>query len=241
MLQTTITDKQQEILSLLYRFRFLNRKHLQTLLNNTDHTRINRWLKDLTEKQYTGRIFKRSWTQNSQPAVYYLSQNGIRYLRNSKNISNAVLQKYYKDRDRSQAFINRCLFIADLYTASMPEDRQGYTFYTQADFTRGSMMTELKPDLVLKDSSEKQPCYTLYQLFPEGMPRFAVRKRAEQYMEFFSNGDGTGLQAKLIFICHSQSLRMYLDRYVKRLLQDDSIDLNIQVTDYDSARKGSVL
>ena len=47
-----ITPKQQEIPKLIYKFRFLNRIQIQTLLNHKDKRRINSWLKDLSEKEY---------------------------------------------------------------------------------------------------------------------------------------------------------------------------------------------
>ena len=69
MLLPTITNKQKEILLLLYRFRFLNRIQIQTLLNNKDYKNINLWLKDLTTKNYTGKIFERTPGIN-KPAIY---------------------------------------------------------------------------------------------------------------------------------------------------------------------------
>ena len=44
----SITPKQQTILRLLYRFRFLNRLHIQQYLSHTNHKRIILWLNDLT-------------------------------------------------------------------------------------------------------------------------------------------------------------------------------------------------
>ena len=46
-----IAAKQQEIPKLIYKFRFLNRIQIQTLLNHKDKRRINSWLKDLSEKE----------------------------------------------------------------------------------------------------------------------------------------------------------------------------------------------
>ncbi|MDA1317406.1 MAG: hypothetical protein O3B87_05310 [bacterium] len=69
MLLPTITNKQKEILHYLYRFRFLNRIQIQSLLNHKDPKNTNVWLKDLTTKNYTGKIFERTPGIN-KPALY---------------------------------------------------------------------------------------------------------------------------------------------------------------------------
>src|SRR5579884_2239122 len=105
-----ITTKQQEILKLLYRYRFLNRTQIQTLLNHKDKRRIISWLKDLREKQYVDwRYDATDFIAKSQPAIYYLSLNGIRYLRQLDIYPNEDLRKRYKEPNRTQVFIDRCL------------------------------------------------------------------------------------------------------------------------------------
>ena len=41
-----LTPKQQNILVLLYQYRFLNRIQIQTLMGHKDYRRINAWLAD---------------------------------------------------------------------------------------------------------------------------------------------------------------------------------------------------
>ena len=67
-----ITKKQLEIITLLYRFRFLNRLQIQKLLNQKQKNRINYWLKDLYDKKIIGRNYSKKFGDNIKPAVYYL-------------------------------------------------------------------------------------------------------------------------------------------------------------------------
>ncbi len=62
--QQTITKKQETIISLLFRFRFLDRAQIQKFLNHKDEARINEWLKDLTEKEYINRSFIRKFLKD---------------------------------------------------------------------------------------------------------------------------------------------------------------------------------
>jgi hypothetical protein len=76
-----ITSKQQDIVELLYRYRFLNRIQIQSFMGHTDKRRVLAWLKDLREKQYVTWIYSTDFTEKTKPAIYYLGLNGIRYLK----------------------------------------------------------------------------------------------------------------------------------------------------------------
>ena len=76
-----ITKKQQVILKLLYRFRFLNRIQIQALMRHKDPKTINLWLRDLRAKGYVEWIYSTHFAEKTKPAVYYLGLNGVRCLR----------------------------------------------------------------------------------------------------------------------------------------------------------------
>lgn len=242
MIHTNITNKQKEILLHLYRFRFLNRLQLQQLLNHTTYKRINLWLKDLTEKEYTTRIFKRSWTENSTPAKYYIALNGIRFLKTQPNCKKEYLEKLYREKDRSEKFIDKSLFIANVYLkfiGDFKNDISNYKFSTQSDLTPKSIVSDIMPDFLIIRSNNTTKHFNLFQLFPEGTPRFAVRKRIEKYMTFLTEEDGTQLSANLHLIAQTDALHKYLTRHVERILQDESISVPIRVSTYDQiARHG---
>src|SRR5450830_1672307 len=108
-----ITNKQQEILTLIYQFRFLNRVQIQTLLNHKDYKTINQWLKDLTDKEYINRIYSNKPGENMKPAIYYLSLNGIRCLK-ALEFSSVQLKKLNREKERSESFISKHILIADI-------------------------------------------------------------------------------------------------------------------------------
>ncbi len=243
MLQTHITNKQKEILLLLYRFRFLNRLQLQQLLNHTTYKRINLWLKVLTEKEYITRIFKRSWTENSVPAKYYIAKHGIRFLKTQPDCQPEYLKKLYREKDRSQQFINRCLFIADIYIHYLKDSSNktsAHSFYTQSNYTPTSIIRDIHPDFVILTGKDDTHHFNLYQLFPEGIPRYAVRKRIEQYMTFLTEGEGTDLPASLYLIVQSEILYKYLIRHIQKLLEDESIDVPTCLATYEQVAQHGI-
>lgn len=105
----TLTNQQHDILLHLLRFRFLDRSHLQRLLNLTDYKYLNKNLQQLTEHDYIAKI-----TRTKSPTVYHLAPNGIRELKTHPKVDERSLGKLTRESDRSDAFIQRCLIIASI-------------------------------------------------------------------------------------------------------------------------------
>lgn len=121
----TITNKQKEILDLVFKFRFINRHQIQRLFNHKDARRINTWLRDLVSKNYLRRIYSTKLLENTKPAIYHLGNNGIIFIRSNKgeeyHVENEQLdfkhmKKFYEDKHASQIFIIHCVAIAEFYT-----------------------------------------------------------------------------------------------------------------------------
>jgi hypothetical protein len=90
-----LTPKQKEILVFLYRFRFLNRHHIQQILNHKDHRRINTWLKYLSKKNFLGRIYLKKFGSITIPAIYYLKTKSREVLKTYRPFS-IILIKFKK-------------------------------------------------------------------------------------------------------------------------------------------------
>ncbi|MCL5675764.1 MAG: replication-relaxation family protein [Patescibacteria group bacterium] len=120
-----ITNKQKEIIDLVFKFRFINRHQIQKLFNHKDSRRINTWLKDLVSKNYLGRIYSKKLLENTKPAIYFLSNNGIIFMRSNKGeeyqaeneqLDFRHMKKFYEDKNASQTFIDHCIAISEFYT-----------------------------------------------------------------------------------------------------------------------------
>jgi hypothetical protein len=150
-----LTKEQQEILRLLYSFRFLNRIQIQALLNHKDPKTINLWLRDLRAKGYVEWIYSTHFAEKTKPAIYFLALNGVRYLRTltrkSKDDGKVAvvpgyppeeLRKRYKEPTRSQTYIDRCILVADCAIALEQENTANeanskkvrYYYQTEADY-----------------------------------------------------------------------------------------------------------
>ena len=89
-----LTTKQQEIIHLLYRYRYLDRIQIQTLMRHKDKRRVLAWLKDLRDKDYVEWIYSTDFIEKSKPAIYYLGINGVRYLKTVQWDNDGTLEPF---------------------------------------------------------------------------------------------------------------------------------------------------
>lgn len=249
MTLSTITNKQQQIIRLLYRHRFLDRKQIQTLLQHKDKRRIITWLKDLREKQYVQWIYDGDdFAAKTKPAIYYIGLAGIRYLKMTGDYPTFELRKRYKEAGRKQSYISRCLLIADCCIALDDKAKTSqslrYTYVTEADYSDldspySPTLGELKPHLYFeKDDSKSNTTYVM-ELFDALLPRYQVRKRLREYLKDKKAG-ASNLVALLAF--SSTADLLYAKRRLRLLLEDDDEEgeLIIRLTTVDKIKKDGI-
>ncbi len=238
----TITDKQQEVLLLLYRFRFLNRKHIQSLLHHKTFNRVNQWLRDLTIKDYIGKIESTSPTITTVPTIYHIGRNGIKYLKKQDVCQRSYIQRMYADHKRKLEFIQRSLFIADIYLSLYEKHaaNKGFEFYTQSDYSVDGMIKEIFPHFVYR--KRESDMLNITEIFSDTMPRYAIRSRIARYLTFFTNKEWTQLEQvpNILFICPSEVLEQYIYLKVGKYMAEEDIEGPIYVTTEDQVRKNSI-
>ncbi len=231
-----ITNRQQDILLLLYRFRFLNRLHIQSLLHHKNTKSINTWLKDLTDKKYLGRIISDTAKINNTPSIYYLSLNAIKFLKTQSVCKTQYIPKLYKENTRSKQFIHKCLFIADiyLYLLNKYSTSSRFAFYTQSDFTPTGIIKEIFPHFVFR-KTQGQPFFVA-ELISTKTPRFALRTRIEKYTTFFTEGNWIKKEKppNILFICPDNTIKKFVVKYTKETLEAENADIDFFVTETDS-------
>jgi hypothetical protein len=241
-----ITPKQQEILKLLYKYRFLNRTQIQTLLNHKDKRRIISWLKDLREKEYIDWQYDATnFIAKSQPAIYYLSLNGIRHLRSLNERPIDELRKRYKESTRTKAFINRSMLIADCCIAltNKSDDNLRYAFSLPADYIDPNdprhYLNELKPHLYFSKYHDGDITEYLLENFEQTLPRYQLKKRLKDYVEYLNDSDTDSLV--VLLACASTADLLYVKRGIRKLMDDsDEQMLQIRVTTLDKIRASGI-
>lgn len=243
-----ITKKQQEIIKLIYRHRFLNRIQIQALLGHKDYKTINLWLKDLRTKQYVGWYYSTDFISKTKPAIYYLKLNAIHFLKQQAP-QLSELRKRYRDNQRSQSFIDRCLLLADcclVLEAARHDDRRPpihYRYETETEILGEGyyhFLAEsdepLVPHLGFHDQSTTGAINTkdhyLLEVFDERLPRYRVKKRLAVYVDYLysdewqADTDSQPLPI-ILFACPRTTDLIYAKRHTRSLVAEN--------WDYDDA------
>lgn len=249
-----ITNKQQEIINTISRFRFLNRLQIQKLLNHKDYKTINMWLKDLVEKEYLVRIYDQyTFGQNTKLAIYYIGINGIRFLKIQDEYSPELVKRLYRDKDRSENFINQCLLLADACLTLRDQSKDGisYSFTIENDYinhdSEFNFLSELHPHLIFTKQKHKSTKRYLVDSLEPTLPRYSIRKRMRDYIDFYysneweNNMDNTAFPIILV-ICSTKAIMIATKRYTKKLLEDNQQpeDLHIRFATIDEVKKHGI-
>ena len=181
-----LTPKQNEIVEIVYKFRFVNRHQIQKLLNHKGARRINAWLKELTEYNLLGRIYVNKIPENTKPAIYFLSGAGIRHIKERHKLELKDVKKFYGDKYASQKFIDHCIFICEFYTKLKVFERtsaNGYLFLTKTECYTNELLHELKPDLYIVMTKKKKKYRYFLDMYYSHVPRYALSYTVKQYIE----------------------------------------------------------
>lgn len=243
-----ITPKQFEILILIYRFRFLDRVQIQTLLHHKDYRRINEWLTNLVEKEHLGRNVFKGTSDKLLPAVYFLEKNGIAYLRKHyEDVYEVELEKRTREHEKSLNFQIHCQALGHIYLSYI--DYADYldnelTFTTQADFTSEEPTFLLYPDahVILEDLEEETKTHYAIEIIDRNTPMFTLKHRIREYIEYFYDSEWQSSSEdpfpKCLFFCQTPSRKRALMRIIPRLKDEfDNPSMTFMLTTLETFAK----
>jgi hypothetical protein len=235
----TITTKQQEILQLVYRYRFVDRIQIQALMGHKDKRRSSRWLKDLKEKHYIEWIYDdTNLTNKTKPAVYYIGLNGIRALRTNGEYLPDELRKRYHESSRQLGFIDRCLLIAGCGVSLEAKTVANvhYSFVTEADYVDPDneyyfLSEELRPQLCFVKETPKVKESYLVEVFDPKARHYKIKKRLNDYIAYLTSGEwedetGDDKPPIVLIACPSRDDFIYAKRLTRKLLENIVDDEN---------------
>lgn len=228
----TITPKQLEILTLIYRFRFLNRTQIQALLNHKDPKRINTWLKDLTDKNILGRIYSTKIKENTKPAIYYLATKSRKILLEQPGTHKKTLNRAYRDKNASQKLIDHSVFTASIYLLLKQQalkEKTKLSFFTKTDLATHYYLPYKRPDAYIALEKDNRTKRYFLEIIDEGTPRFMIRKKISQYIEYFDEETWTNRtlhdNPSLLIVCPNYHTKVFLNKHIAHVLAEEDSDL----------------
>lgn len=225
-----LTKRHIEILTYLYRFRFLNRVQIQKLSGHKHFNRIIIWLNQLTTHGYIRKYYNPKIITIA--ATYSLGTKGRKCLlekskEKESQIQRGLLNRIWREHTLSDQFRTHCLFLAGIYLSLVElvkkTDASLY-FYTKTDLYRHDYLLNPHPDayIAIKEKNGKTKRYFL-DIFDPLPPRMILRRRVKQYVDYFDENDwqeATGHPFPyIILISPDERSKRYLKRYVQTVLE----------------------
>lgn len=241
-----ITQKQKEILLHLYKFRFLTTNQIQLLLHHKNPTRIQPWLKNLTEKEYVRRYYSRTtFGDNTKPAIYFLASRARHILKEEKDCSSHELNRVYKEKQKSKKFIDHNLFIADiyLYFLSRKEAHEELHFFPRANLGDFEHFPNPLPDAYIAVKTPEKTKRYFLDLFDAYTPPFVLRNRVKAYFSYAENttwqeNTNNSLLPTILFVCPSETTKKHIFMYSKALLTKTFEEITFFLTTKDNIQNG---
>lgn len=239
----TLKPIQLDIIRNIYRFRFLTSIQISKFLKQTQRF-TNYHLQVLASHNYLGKHYSRTLGLANQPAVYYLASGSVNVLTNLEHLDKRAIKRIYREKIRSQQFIAHASLIADYFIYLRNEsEKSGHTlhFFTKTDLLAHPYLIHPLPDAYFArvDKSKNTKRYLL-EVVEDSSPRFALRKRVEQYCDYIDDGkftEATGYDfPTLLFICPGYASLIYLKKHIARIYEETPLD---QIEIYIATKENS--
>lgn len=236
--QRNLSDKQLDVLKLLFRFRFgttdLISEAQGSISRNSAHVRLT-WLleRGFIKKKLDGR----SRLQN-KPAIYSLAAKGRKVLsEDPSKYSPKVLNSIRANRDPSDDFIDHCLSLFSLSNNLQKSHGESFVMLTKSniEIDKFDYLPEVRPDAFLYLPDNKR-YYFLY-LFDGDKPDYAFVRRIMPIFEYEKSGKweaSTGEELPHILIaCEKNRVETVIRKRLSKLTSSSESELLFATTTLD--------
>jgi hypothetical protein len=224
----TLNKDQLNVLHALYKFRFGTTDLLKTT-QSKQITRqyMNKRLQILSEQEYIGRRYNKSYKLQAKFAQYYLLPKGIEVLKkHPEHFKSQILRNIKKDIDASERFARHSINVFTVYT-QLKElygdiSGDGFHFYTKNYMVgeRAEGFPKPLPDgfISFRPSEDKPVCHYLVECFDDTMPQSAMRKRIEQLVDHADSEEWTltNEYPGILLVCETERLQKNVERWAKQ-------------------------
>ncbi len=239
----------EKILILIYQYRFINSQQIQTLLNHKYKTRINLWLKYLTQEKYLIREYVKKFPE--EPAVYSLGLKGKRYLEQNigtNPVRPRLLERVYRERKYSKKFKMHCMSLADVYSSLRvfaTQNNLELDFYTKTQITGMEYLIEKEPDAYFLLNDKKGLSRTcLLEVFDRFSEWKDIERRIMEYIKYYEGNVWQSYANKpfpeIILISPDDNTTKHLQKFIKSKLTQEYEDLLFHLSSWDEIKSQGI-
>ena len=239
-----ITTSQKKIIFFLYKFRFLLICQTQQFFHHKDSKRVKEWLKDLVNKKYINVI--KDTHDRTKPYVFCLAQQAAHILKEDEDINKTFLYWLYKEKDKSEVFIQRNLFVVNAYLYFLKNKlkKSELQYFTKQDLTGYTYFPDPLPDAYIDVKEGKEHTRYFLDYFEADMPLGYIRYRVRYYVHYCEEGnwqkntDNTPFPI-LLLVFDTEKRKRYISHYAQSLLEKSfTHDVEVFLTSKDNITFG---
>lgn len=236
--------QQNQILTLLYKFRYITVNQLLKYFHHKDPHRIRVWLNDLKKRKCIAVI--KDDTDPTKPHVYCLDTKAKYELLKNEDCDKKFLNRLYKEKGCKEKFRNHLLFLVVIYLFFLSQLKKGSTlhFLTQQDLTGYDFFPEKILDVYIAVETKEGTDKYFLELFDDyrnkqspGSIRFATRK----YIEYCANGKweantNNSPFPTILYVFPNERRRYFAHHYCHAKLNKTFEDISLFSTTQDMIR-----
>lgn len=216
-----LRDTQVRILMPLYRFRFMTTEQLARY-RHVSVSSMHMSLDKLVSRGLIDKRYDSSFKLQGKPARYYLTKDGIRYMRGRFGLSERILKSYYKNPVLGDDFIDHTVTVFDVYRTLHAIYPGVFDIFTKAEIAPYEFFPSKLPNLYLQSIADDETVETAYilEVF-DTTPFFAVRKRIREHIEHFDSGEWPDeYYPTLLLVCPDRRTESRLEGFLEPILED---------------------
>ena len=221
-----LNNYQKEIISVLYKFRYINSDLLTTYLSSSNRRIINSRLKILLDHDFIGRLYDSSYKLSGKSAVYYLRPKSIAYLKTIDNFNHKVLLACYKDKSAKESIINHYQDVLTIYL-KLANLYPKFKIYSKSSIR--DLMNNA-PDMML--TKNKTTTYLL-DYYQDDITYRNLIVKIRRFIDYVDDLDQENLNPIILIVCQSSSLQRKVTRLIKRELNNSYVYLTFLVITKD--------
>ena len=215
-----LTTNQHNTLLLTHKFRFITSSLLATH-RSINQSASQRTLETLRATGYLNRHYNKTYKLQGKAARYYLSKQGIKYLKENTDIQPEILNLHYKNKNMSRGYIDHSIEVYRLYLQFIKQHPDHQAF-SRIELSRDTSYITPAPDLHLEDPSGAQSDIFV-DLFTNTQA-WVIKKRVDQYIQQHENGEWSGEYPEVHIYCDSQRQAESVEAYIKKRFEDEFIE-----------------
>ena len=217
-----LNNNQTQNLNLVLQFRYVTTDNLANHRNITNNSAYSA-LEILQAAGYLGKIHDKSYRLLNKSARYYLTQQGLDYLRNELNLQldEAIWKNHKNDGKKSTEFIDQQVAIHTAYNELRAMLGDNAKIMIALDTYGIEGIIKPLPGLLVEPKKGKHFFVELVDI----QHLFLVRKRIRKYVQNYEDNDWEWEEYPDVYIIRSSaSDRTRLRKYVEEQMDDNYLD-----------------